>query len=80
MLLGFSCDGTCVSWIEFIFDISMWEYILVYIFDVIEYVMEAIMMMLHNFMLWYDTLYDDNACDNDVHSMMLMHSYTIWCT
>ena len=31
-------------------------------------------------MLWYDSPYDDNARDNDVHSMMLMHSYTIWCT
>ena len=29
------------------------------------------MMMMHTFMLWYDTLYDDNACDDDVHSMML---------
>ena len=27
MLLGFSCDGTCLSWIEFIFDLSMWAYI-----------------------------------------------------
>ena len=61
-----------LSWIEFIFDRSMWASILVYIFEVIT---EAMMMMLHTFMLWYDTLYDDN----DVHSMNLMHSYTIWC-
>ena len=77
MLLSFSCDDTCLSWIEFIFDLSMWASIFVYIFEVI---MEAMMMILHTLMLWYETLYDDNACDNDVHSMMLMHSYTIWCT
>ena len=77
ILLGFSCYGTCLSWIEFIFDLSMWASILLYIFEVI---LEAMMMMLHTFMLLYDTLYDDNACDNDIHSMLLMHSYTIWCT
>ena len=39
------------------------------------------MMMLRTFIIWY-TLYDDNACDNDVHSMKLMDSYTIlwWCS
>ena len=77
ILLGFSCNGACLSWIEFIFYLSMWASILVYIFEVI---MEDRMMMLHTFMLWYDTLYDDNACDNDVNSMKLMHSYIIWCT
>ena len=71
MFLGSSCDGTCLSWIEFIFDLRMWASILVYIFEVI---MEAMMMMLHTFVLWYDTLYDDNECDNDVRSMMLMHT------
>ena len=77
MILGFSCDDTCLSWIELIIDLSMWASILGYIFG---FIMEAMMMMLHTFMLWYDTIYDDNACHNDVHSMMLMHSYTIWCT
>ena len=72
ILMGFSCGDTCLSWIEFVFDLSMWAYILVYIF---EFIMEAMMMMLYNLMLWYDTLYDDDACDNDVHSMKLMHSY-----
>ena len=90
MLMDFSYDDTCLSWVEFIFDLSMWAYIVVYIFGVI---MEAMMMMLHTFMLWYDTIYDDNACDNDVHSMLLMHiqydvhayhsvmmlSYALWC-
>ena len=51
MLLGFSCDGTCLSWIEFIFDISMWAYILVYIFEVIEYVMEAMVMVILTYIL-----------------------------
>ena len=77
IFLGFSCDDICLSWIEFIFDIIIWSSILVYIFEVI---MKDMMMMLCTFMVWYDTLYDDNACDNDVHSMMLMHFYTIWCT
>ena len=77
MLMGFSCDGTCLSWIELIFGLSMWAYILVYIFEVI---MEDMMMILCTFMLWYDTLYDDNAYDNYVYSMKLMHSYTIRCT
>jgi len=34
MLLGFSCDGTCLSWIEFIFGLCMWASILVYLFEV----------------------------------------------
>ena len=87
ILMGFSCDDTCLSWIEFIFDLSMWASILVYIYGVI---MEAMMMMLHNFMLWYDTLYDDNACtlydvDALLYNMMYMHtivwwfSYALWC-
>ena len=50
ILLGFSCDGTCLSWIEFIVDLSMWASILVYIFEVI---MEDMMMRLHTFMIWY---------------------------
>ena len=61
IFLGFSCDDICLSWIEFIFDIIIWSSILVYIFEVI---METMMIILHTFMLWYDTLYDDNACDN----------------
>ena len=85
MLLGFSCDDTCLSWLEFILYLSMWAYILVYIF---EFIMDAMMMMLHTFMLWYDTLYDDNACDNDVHyevvallyNMMYMHTIVWWCS
>ena len=46
ILPGFSCDGTCLSWIEFIFDLSMWAYILVYIFEVIEYVMEDMVLVI----------------------------------
>ena len=81
MLLGFSCDDTCLSWIEFISDIHMWASILVYIFEVI---IKDMMMMLHTFILWYDTLYDGNACDNDVHAllynMMYMHTIVWWCS
>ena len=64
MLFGFSC----LSWIEFIFDISMWASILVYIFEVI---MEAMMMMFHTFL-----------CYDMIHFMMIMHviiMYTLWC-
>ena len=69
MLLGFSCDGTCLSWIEFIFDFSMWASILVYIFEVI---MEDMTMMLP-------------LCYDMIHFMMIMHvimMYTLccWCT
>ena len=80
MLLGFSYDGTCLSWIEFIFDLSIWASILVYIFELI---MEDTMIMLHNFMLLYDTLYDDNACtlydvDALLYNMMYMHTIVWW--
>ena len=74
ILPGFSCDGTCLSWIEFIFDLSMWASILVYIFGAI---MEAMMMMLHNFMLWYYTLYDVDAL---LYNMMYMHTIVWWCS
>ena len=80
MLLGFSCDGTCLSWMEFIFDISMWASILVYIF---EFIMEDMMMIFHHFMLWYDTLYYDNACtvydvDALLYNIMYMHTIVWW--
>ena len=82
MILGFSCDGRCLSWIEFIFDLSMWASILVYIFELI---MEAMIIMLHTFMLCYDTVYDDNACTLwDVYAllynMMYMHTIVLWCS
>ena len=67
ILLAFSCDDTCLSWIEFIFDLGMWASILVYIFGVI---MEAMMIIFHTFMLLYDTF------------IMIMHvimMYTLWC-
>ena len=73
MLLGFSCDGTCLSWIEFIFDLSCeplywciffkslwriwWWCCITLCYDMIHF-----MMIMH------------------IHSMMLMHSYTISCT
>ena len=80
ILLGFSCDDTCLSWIEFIFDLSMWASILVYIFEVF---MEDMMMMLRTFLLWYDTLYDDNACilydvDALLYNMIYMHTIVWW--
>jgi len=54
VLHGFSCNGTCLSWIEFIFDLSMWGYILVYLFKVIQYVMEAmVMVFLAYTLMWY---------------------------
>ena len=54
MLLGFSCDGTCLSWIEFIFDLSMWASILVYLFEVIVNVMEAMVMVILEYsLMWY---------------------------
>ena len=55
MLLGFSCDDTCLSWIEFIFDLSMRAYILVYLgMRVIEYVMEdMVMVILAYILMWY---------------------------
>ena len=68
------------SWIEFIFDLSMWDSILVYIF---EFIMEDMMMILHKFMLWYDTLYDDTACDNVdalLYNIMYMHTIVWWCS
>ena len=42
-------------------------------------------MMLHTFMLWYDTLYDDNACtlydvDALLYNMMYMHTIVWWCS
>ena len=82
LLLGFSCDGACLSWIEFIFDLSMWASILIYIFGVI---MEDMMMMFHTFMLLYDTLYDDNAytlydVDALIYNMMYMHTIVWWCS
>ena len=40
-----------LSWIEVIFDLSMWSYILVYIFEVIEYVMEAMVMVILEYIL-----------------------------
>ena len=80
MLLGFSCNDTCLSWIEFIFDLSMWASILVYIF---EFIVEDMMMMFHTFMLWYDIVYDDNACtlydvDALLYNMMYMHTIVLW--
>ena len=48
MILGFSYDDTCLSWIEFIFDLSMRSFIMVYIF---EFIMEVIIIMFHTFML-----------------------------
>ena len=80
ILLGLSCDDTCLLWIEFIFDLSMWASILVYIF---EFIMEDMMMILHKFMLWYDTLYDDTACDNVdalLYNIMYMHTIVWWCS
>ena len=68
------------SWIEFIFDLSMWDSILVYIF---EFIMEDMMMILHKFLLWYDTLYDDTACDNVdalLYNIMYMHTIVWWCS
>ena len=46
MLVGFSCDATCLSWIELIFDIGMWTSLLIYLFEVIKYGMEAIMIVI----------------------------------
>ena len=76
-------DGTCLSWIEFIFDLSMWASILVYIFEVIKFVMEAMMMMLHTFILWHDKLYDENSCtlydvDALLYNMMYMQTIVWW--
>ena len=80
IFLGVSYDGTCLSWIEFIFDLSMWASILVYIF---EFIIEAMMMIFHTFMLWYDTIYDDNACDKfdaRIYNIMYMHTIVWWCS
>ena len=65
----------------------MWDSILVYIF---EFIIEAMMMMLNKFVLWYDTLYDDNTftlydVDALLYNMMYTHtivwwfSYALWC-
>jgi len=44
--------------------------------------MHATMMMRHA-TLWFDKLYDDNACDDDVHYMswciLYTKMYTLWC-
>ena len=46
---GFSYNGTCLSR----FDLSMWGYILVYLFEVIEDVMEAtVMIILAHILMW----------------------------
>ena len=51
MLHGFSCNGRCLSWIEFLFVLSMWAYILVYPFEFIEYVMEAMVIIILAYIL-----------------------------
>ena len=43
------------------------------------------MMMFHTCMLWYDTLYDDNACtlydvDALLYNMMYTHTIVWWCS
>ena len=80
MLLGFSCDGTCLSWIEFIFDLSMWASIFVYLFGVIMRIWWC--CCIH---LCYDIIlfYDDNSCtlydvDALLYNMMCMHTIVWW--
>ena len=69
MLLGFSCDGTCLSWIEFIFDLSMWP--------LYWYIYLNLLHILWRLWWWYCI----HLCYDMIHFMMIMHviMYTLWC-
>ena len=91
MLLVFSCDDTCLSWIEFIFDLSMWAYILVYLFeiimriwwwcciplfyDMIHFIIIIHVIMMYNIWCWCTPIQYDVHA---YHSVMML-SYALWC-